>query len=236
MDQLAPLLGGKAVIMLTRSQCIAPDVPLETQIEVVFRALKVSPDERAAVLAFLEPLRVKDPITHDHYEHSLRVGLVGERIGRFMHLDSKALFYAGMLHDTGKCQTPLETLGKKEGWSEQDAAVVSEHVMDSYRMIKGRFNFTAEIVLLHHRFQAAGYPARLPPFLREYNEGAKMMIKLCGYLLALADVYDALHRADNRNVPGRELDEAEIKAKMLEYFADQRVLVQDLYEAGIFIG
>jgi len=105
--------------------------------------------------------------------------------------------------------------------------------MNGYRMIKDRFDFTAEIVLLHHYFQALGYPTKLPPFLHKYSEGAKVMIKLCGYLLALADVYDALHRDNGRT--GSPLSGEAIKIKMFEHFADQHKLIEDLYDAGVFM-
>lgn len=219
--------------MDTRSICFSPKLPLEDRVGVVFNTLHVSAREKALVRAFLEPLRLKDNVTHEHYEHSLRVALLAERIGRFMHLESKALFYAGLLHDIGKCQTPLKTLGRKGRWTKADAGAIKAHVMDSYRMIKDRFDFTAEIVLLHHYFQILGYPAKLPPFLHKYSEGAKMMIKLCGYLLALADVYDAFHR-DNGRADSPLTGEA-IKAKMLEHFSDQHKLIEDLYDARIFM-
>ena len=204
---------------------------LEKRVDRVFTALHTTVRDRKAIKAFLAPLRNKDAITHEHYLHSLRVGLMAEQIGRFMHLDSKALFYAGLLHDIGKCQTPLAVLGKKGAWTQADAEAIKVHVIDSYRMIRDRFGFTAEIVLLHHIFQAFGYPSVLPPFLREYREGAKVMIKLCGYLLAVADVYDAYHRDDK--VAGKRRTGRAIRAGMLKHFPDQRKLVEDLYGAGI---
>ena len=204
---------------------------LEKRVNCVFKELHATARDRKAIDAFLAPLRNKDAVTHEHYLHSLRVGLLAERIGRFMHLDSKVLFYAGLLHDVGKCQTPLELLGKKGEWTKADAEAIRAHVMDSYRMIRDRFGFTAEIVLLHHIFQAFGYPAALPPFLREYSEGAKVMIRLCGYLLAIADVYDAYHRDDRR--AGRFRAGRAIKAGMRKHFVDQRKLIEDLYEAEI---
>ncbi len=218
--------------MATRYKPNRGHAALERRVERVFKALRTTGRDRQAIKAFLAPLRTKDAVTHQHYLHSLRVGLTAERIGRFMHLDSKALFYAGLLHDIGKCQTPLAVLGKKGEWTRADAEAIKAHVMDSYRMIRDRFGFTAEIVLLHHIFQAFGYPSVLPPFLREYREGAKVMIKLCGYLLAIADVYDAYHRDDQ--VAGKVRSGRTIKAGMLKHFVDQRKLIEDLYEAGIF--
>lgn len=216
---------------LTFSEYLNPHYSLEDRLQCVFHELRVSEDETQAVCAFLEPLRKKDPITHTHYMHSIRVGLLSRNIARFMHLDEKALFYAGLLHDIGKCLVCLETLGKTSQWTPNDTANMEAHVTDSYRFLRGRFDFTADIVILHHRFQAGAYPAVLPPPLHTYSEGTMVMIMLYGRMLALADVYDALHRINSKF---GALSGEEIKAKMLEYNPDQRRLIEDLYATGIF--
>jgi len=221
--------------METRSKCLDTSKSLAEKVDAVFDAKRVPDDEREAALGLLEPLRIKGSVTLPHYEHSQRASIITEGVADFMHLETKAPFYSGLLHDTGKGLAPIEVLGKTDGWTAEDAAAIEPHVMDSYRLIKGRFDFTAEIILLHHRFQVAGYPAKLPPYLHPYSEGAKVMIKLCGYLLAMVDVYDSLHRVNNRSGQVRELNETEIKVKMLELFPDQRRLISELYGAHIFV-
>jgi HD-GYP domain-containing protein (c-di-GMP phosphodiesterase class II) len=150
-----------------------------------------------------------------------------------MHLDPKALLYAGLLHDIGKSLTDLKILQKTEGWTPHDAEEMKRHVADGCRILGGRFDFSREVIKLHHRFQREGYPKQLPKPLHEYSEGTKTMIALFGRLLALADCYDAMHRINDK-LGQAPLTGQYIKEKMLEYNIDQRLLIEELYQAGIF--
>ena len=96
-----------------------PRIPLEQHLVSAFEELRIASEQREALIGFLAPLKVKSKQT---YEHSLRVGLLARRISRFMHLDERALLYAGLMHDVGKALTPLEKLHKTDGWSAEDTA------------------------------------------------------------------------------------------------------------------
>lgn len=196
--------------------------------------LRISATNKKFLTSLLAPLRDKSTVTHFHYAHSLRVGLLARQIGRLIHHEEKPLFFAGTLHDLGKCQTPLDILGKTETWSDKDQAEIQAHVMDGYRLLRGRFDVTAEIMLWHHRFQEEGYPEELPPFLHRYRETMKLLIREYGRIVALADVYDALHRVDGKFGTKRKLTSGEIKEKMIEFNPDRKRLVLALYDAEIF--
>jgi putative nucleotidyltransferase with HDIG domain len=190
----------------------------------------VPEDRREKIIIFLAPLKMKDLMT---YEHSIRVGLLAVATARVMHLEDKALLYPGLLHDTGKTQTNSITLKKTEGWTDADTAEIKRHVMDGYRMIRGQFDFSAEVILWHHRFQSKGYPQRLPNPLHSYGRGTKMLIAMYGRILALVDCFDALHRVNDKH-KGSPMTGKEIKDKMLELNPDQRFLINELYDAGVF--
>lgn len=220
--------------MNTFSQYLDPRVTLEERLLRAFDKLLIPEDERATLTAFLEPLRIKSPITHAHYEHSIRVALLARHIAQFMNINEKPAFTAGLMHDIGKCQVYLETLGKTEGWTEADTEAIKAHVMDSYRFLRGCLDFTAEIVVLHHRFQKGSYPTELPPHLHEYSEGTMVMITLYARILALADTYDALHRVNDKFSTRTALTGEEIKEKMIQFNPDQHHLISRLYDIGIF--
>jgi len=203
----------------------------ETQLSQTFEELRVSPRDETDIRSFLALLKQKDLYTHGH---SIRVALLATKIGEFMGIDEKPLLFAGLLHDLGKLNIPDEILKKTSGWTDEDSRIMRPHVIGSYKLIKGRFDFTAEIILLHHEFGGRGYPEKLPPYLHNYSSETRAKIFECARVLALADVYDALHREDSEFGEKRRLPGAEIKNKMLELNPDRKELIEDLYKAGIF--
>jgi putative nucleotidyltransferase with HDIG domain len=208
---------------------------IEAEFQNACTEVKINPNDQCAMLVFLSPLRKKDSTTHVHYLHSLRVGLLARRIARFMHHDERALLMAGALHDLGKCQTCVEVLGKSEGWNPSDTSEIKKHVIDGYRMIRGRFDFTADIMVRHHTFQHDAYPKRLPKFLHRYSATTQALIVEHARIVALADVFDALHRTNDKFGTKRTLSGGEIRDLMFKLNPDKVQLVSDLYKEKIFI-
>lgn len=206
---------------------------LGEKVDIAFFELNVSAEDQETIKAFLAPLKHKNQTTHNQHEHCLRVGLLAMKIAHFMHLDQKALLFAGLMHDIGKCQIDLATLGKTEGWTPRDTEIMKEHVTDGYKILKGRFDFSADILIWHHRFQPNGYPNRIPKPLHKYSQGTRALIIEYGRILAVADVYDALHRVNDKFGEKKALSGVEIREKMFQFNPDVKILIEDLYTAGI---
>ncbi len=192
----------------------------------------VSPEHSLSVLALISCLRSDDERVRAHYDHSLRVGHLAQSIASFVYQEPRPLLLAGTLHDIGKCQIPLDVLGKTSNWTEADALVMQEHVMAGYHLVKGTFDLSAEVLLWHHKFQKNGYPDVLPEHLHDYSHGTKVLIVEYGRILALADVYDALHRPNDKF--GSGMSGERIRTLMFELNPDRTHLVGHLYLAGIF--
>ena len=203
---------------------------LEAEFEETMDELRLVEDIKSSARNFLVILKGKSLST---YGHSLRVGLLARKIARFMHLDEKALFFAGIFHDLGKSQIPLSILHKTAGWTPEDSKIMEAHVIDSYRLLRDKFDFSAEIILWHHRFQKNAYPIELPSSLHVYSEGTKVLIQEYGRILAIADVYDALHRKNDKFEEGESLTREQIREKMLEFSKDRKELIEQLYNVGI---
>lgn len=207
-------------------------VTLEEQLEGAFVELDIAQKHRNSVKVYLDVLRAKDTAT---YEHCIRVGLLTARMARHMHLDAKALFFAGTLHDIGKTLIEPELLQKTEGFDEKDMGQMKKHPEYSYKLLRGVHEFSAEIVLRHHRFQKDGYPRRLPKQKVGFSKNTLLMIDFFARMLSLADFYDAISlRVNDKFGEKRKLDEPEIKSIMLMKNHDQRRLIEDLYVNGIF--
>lgn len=207
---------------------------LEQRIQKSFGELKISPEQQESIRAFLAPLRTKGEAGNFHYEHSLRVGLLARAIGAFIHVDEKALFYAGLLHDVGKALVPIKTLSKTDSWTQEDIKNIELHVMDGYRLLRDKFDFTAQIILWHHRFQANCYPQVLPPVLQNFSTATTVTIEMYGRLLMMADVFDALHRINFQAGQKRAFTGQEIRKNMLRFNQDLKILVENLYRVEIF--
>ena len=204
---------------------------LDTRLAKALVDADVSRVDQSSALLFLAPLKEKHLPT---YYHCVRVGLLAAAIARHESLDPRALLLAGLLHDCGKALCSFELLDKTAGWNDDDSAVMQLHVVDGHRLLRGRFDFTADVIARHHTFQADPYPTGLPSFLHTYSAVTLEKINLYARILALADSFDALHRINGRNGSSRALDGVEIREAMLEANPDQRARILALYEAGIF--
>lgn len=202
----------------------------ETEFEETMDELRIEENIKSSARSFLAILKQKSEFT---YAHSLRVGLLARKIARFMHLDEKALFFAGIFHDIGKSLVPLSTLHRTAGWTPEDAKIMEAHVTDSYRLLRDKFDFSAEIILWHHRFQKNAYPVELPASLHGYSEGTRVLIQEYGRVLAIADVYDAFHRKNNKFEEGESISSEQIREKMFEFNPDRKELIEELYNVGI---
>lgn len=205
---------------------------LEQKLSAAFDELRIDDAQRNRLLAWLSVLKAKDFAT---YEHSLRVGLLGWEIAQFMHLDQKALLYSGLLHDLGKSFVDENSLRKTIGFNEQDMAQMKSHPENGYKVLHGLNDFTAEVIVRHHRFQRNVYPEQLPKFSHDYSVATKTTIDFYARLVALADSYDATStRTNNKFGSAEKLSPARVKELMFEQNPDQKKLVEELYLAGIF--
>lgn len=205
---------------------------LEGRFAMTAQKLGITPAQQAELLALIKPLKDGPEAVREHYAHSLRVGHTAQEIASFVFFQPRPLLIAGTVHDVGKCKIPFEILGKTTNWTEADALVMQDHVLAGYEILKGRFDFAAEIMLWHHKFQKNGYPEVLPPPLHEYSAATKVLIVEYGRILALADVYDALHRPNKKF--GGDISRQRIQELMFQFNPDRIQLISQLYQAEIF--
>lgn len=208
--------------------------PLKKVVRDRLVATNVYVSNRVAVFAMLAPLEAKREVGEFHRDHSFRVGLLCADIAKHENVDERALLLAGLLHDVGKALVPSCTLCATERWTAEDRKAMEPHVADGFRLLRDRFDFTAQVILWHHWFQVGGYPAMMPDgsvpsFSGETLERAKHF----GALLMVADVFDAMHRV-NTSTGDHALSAAEIRDKMFvlqpEILGD---LVSRLYVDGV---
>jgi putative nucleotidyltransferase with HDIG domain len=143
-------------------------------------------DNTDAIAIDISALKTSDEYT---FKHSVDVATIAMILAKQQGLSKQQVYdigVAGLLHDVGKTKVPLEILNKPGRLDDSEFAIMKQHSVFGYRMIKERGEFNEEIclaVLQHHeKINGKGYPVgftsdKITPYAR---------------LLSVADIYDAL--------------------------------------------
>jgi PAS domain S-box-containing protein len=130
-------------------------------------------------------VEARDPYTQGHQQ---RVANLSKRIATRMglsHVEIDEVEMAGLLHDVGKLRIPTEILTKPGQLSPIEFALVKDHSLQSYEILKTiAFPWAiADIALQHHeRMDGSGYP----------NGIAGDDILVAARILMVADVVEAM--------------------------------------------
>jgi putative two-component system response regulator len=137
------------------------------------------------IQAWVSAIEVRDPYTADHQRGvtqlacaiATEMGLPKEQI--------KGIRLAGLIHDIGKLDIPLEVLSKPTELTKLERDMIQAHPQVGYDVLK-TIGFpwpVAQIVLQHHeRLDGSGYPQGL--------SGEKIILE--ARILAVADVVKAM--------------------------------------------
>lgn len=156
--------------------------PMERAAEGLINSLET----QSNALLCLAKIRAKDKYL---MEHSLNVGMLLAYFGRFLGMNKmaqKQLLMGGMLHDIGKINTPDEVLHKPGKLSDEEFAIMREHVVHSYHILKAQEGVSATMLDIarnhHERLDGKGYPNQLQG--EQLSEITRMA--------NIVDCYDAL--------------------------------------------
>lgn len=137
-------------------------------------------------LACLGRIRQKDNYL---LEHSVNLAVLMGIFARDMELDRETMHQAvvgAMLHDIGKVMIPDEVLHKPGKLTDDEFAIMRQHVVHSRELLKktpGIKPLTIQVAAQHHeRIDGSGYPLGL--------HGCDICRE--GKMVAIADVYDAI--------------------------------------------
>ncbi len=161
------------------------EVPLGKMEELTDRTLDSLVDA-TGVISQLAAVKATDDYT---FRHSLNVGIIAGLLGKWLKVKRKVMreiVLAGLLHDIGKTQIPLDILNKPGALTEREMAVMQEHPAHGYKLIEESERLPQSVkfgVLQHHeRLDGSGYPSALKG--DEITDYAR--------IIAVADIYDAM--------------------------------------------
>lgn len=138
--------------------------------------------------AFLSLARLK---TRDDYTYMHSVAVCGLMVALARHMglsdeQAREAGLAGLLHDVGKMQMPLEVLNKPGALTDAEFSVMRSHPERGWELLKDNVKVpdAALDVCLHHheKIDGTGYPHKL----------AGEQISLMARMGAVCDVYDAI--------------------------------------------
>ena len=161
-------------------QTVLQDVSHMAEIADALQRACVDTVEAMARLA-----EVRDPYT---YGHQKRVSELGAAMARYMGLDAstvESVRIAGLVHDIGKINVPVEILSKPGRLTETEFDLIKTHAQRGFEILEPiEFPWPiAEIVHQHHeRLDGSGYP-------RGISDGD---IRLESRILAVADTVEAV--------------------------------------------
>jgi HD-GYP domain-containing protein (c-di-GMP phosphodiesterase class II) len=143
-------------------------------------------DNNADAMHSLCRLRRTDSYT---YMHCVNVSVLSSMLARYMDMGVqriRAVGLAGLFHDLGKALVPPLILNAPRKLSVAERLVMNTHPTLGYEQIKDMPSVVPEVPqgMLHHHecYNGAGYPAGL----------SGHDVSQVGYIVALADIYDAL--------------------------------------------
>ncbi len=135
------------------------------------------------------------------FHHSINVGIlaniIGTASGAFVELtQQRQLVMAGILHDLGKLEIPVQILYKNGSLTEEEFNQVRQHPAIAYKFFRNYIEIPENVrygVLQHHeRDDGSGYPLR--------TDAAKN--HPIARVLGIADTYDAM---TSKKVYGKEV-------------------------------
>jgi putative nucleotidyltransferase with HDIG domain len=204
---------------------------IENRLLLEFNKAGVARIHQGSIVSLLLKLRRHDEAT---YVHSIRVALLSAKMARVLKIDPKPLLFSGCLHDVGKLYVPGELLRQKN-YDPNTQPEIDKHILYSYEILREIHPFSAEIALMHHRFQTR--KNKLTPELLnpKISLNARKKATKIARLLAIADHFNAATTRINPKLK-RGLTLREAEKLLLKEFPKQRGVIKKLISSKVFVG
>ncbi|MCR5215940.1 MAG: HD-GYP domain-containing protein [Lachnospiraceae bacterium] len=139
-----------------------------------------------AIAVDVDALKVCDEYTFKHSVDVATMAMIVAKKAGLPQSDIHDIGVAGLLHDIGKAQIPLEVLNKPGKLTDAEFDLMKKHSLFGYEIIKDKPDLTPLIklgVLQHHeKINGKGYP----------NGIVQHQISPYARILTVVDIYDAL--------------------------------------------
>jgi hypothetical protein len=156
--------------------------------------------------------------------HVERVALMAEGVAKILKYDSKAAFFAGLMHDIGKLVLPYSLFEDKD-ITPQEYAEIKTHALAGYKMLKNKHLFTALCAGLHHALYESGYGLTIADFPKNWNPKLIRKVLNIAAVVSVCDFIDAYTHRHTKILDGsgKESEDLEVMLKT-KYPEDQHII------------
>lgn len=160
--------------------------------------------------------------------HFERVALLAEAVAESMGRDKKAVFFAGLLHDTGKVVQPSE-LFDGHNVSIEEYERIKTHARDAFKIFENQHLFTALCAGLHHNLYDAGYGLGVNDFPKHWSPKTIKKVLEISLIISVCDYVDASHR--KTIVKDSGLIKKTLREQLLFKFPDDSMVINSALKA-----
>lgn len=122
--------------------------------------------------------------------HLERVALASDQTAISLGKDSRAAFFAALLHDIGKLAMPAELFNNRE-ITAAEYEMVKTHAVAAFEVLKNIHSFTAYCAGLHHALYKAGYGLSIDNFPKNWSPSVIKKVLEISTIVAICDDIDA---------------------------------------------
>ncbi|MCK5149723.1 HD domain-containing protein [Candidatus Pacearchaeota archaeon] len=181
-----------------------------------------------------EHLRVLKKHHKETYYHSLRIGLLGIKIGYKNSLPKrqiKLLGYAGLFHDLGKLNVHKKILSKSFPLNDDEKKMIKQHPRWAFlKLIAFKEGDVKKIIIQNHEYGKDPYPRKgkdRRETKREFEERRKKDLEIdkLVQIIAIIDMYDALAHKRSYKEP---LDKKKISEILKKEFKGDKIYIDQI--------
>lgn len=154
-------------------------------------------------------------------EHSIRVAILAEKVAKEFKLDSKAAFFAGLLHDIGKLVLPFDLFNGRD-ISKAEYDLVKSHAEIGFNILCNLHEFVAVCCGIHHNMYFDGYGIQTKKFPKKWGVHTQAKALHIALLISICDFIDAF---TTRNTTLKSGETGTLKDILYSKYPDGKCLI-----------
>lgn len=162
-------------------------------------------------------------------EHVQNVALLAEAAAKQLKKDTKAAFFAGLLHDVGKIILPPE-LFDGHNITAEEYNRVKTHAKAGFVALTKLHQFTALCAGFHHNLYKAGYGSSLDDFPSYWAPATIKKVLDISTIVSICDFIDAYTHRTTKIKDGSDEHTKSLKEMLYEKYPNDHLTVDIAYE------